>query len=60
MSEADFWVLTLAPTGAFFHFYFWRRGHGPPGREFLLYHTPANLSSEKSKKNKKIFFPKKA
>ena len=41
-----------------FILYFRPRGHDCHGREFLLYHTPANLSREKLKKNKIIILPK--
>ena len=37
---------------------FWPRGPGCQGREFLLYHSPANLSREKLYKKLIVFFPK--
>jgi hypothetical protein len=41
-----------------FPFCFGRAANACRRREFILYHTPSNLSREKSKKNKKNFFPK--
>jgi hypothetical protein len=53
-----YWKLKRLTIKAFLYLDFWPRGHDCPGREFLLYHGPSNLSRGKSKKNKKTFFPK--